>query len=250
MADIDPGTISMILLAYGVAAVVKGAIGIGTPFIVVPLLAPQLGLPVSVAVLTFPLLSANIWQMWDYRATARGLRFLPPFLLGAAAGLGFGTYGLVTIDSGPLMVFIGCLVMIYLGLNAALPNLRISRPAGQRLAPFAGIGAGIIQGLSGISAPISLTFLSALRLERGEFIFAASAAFLVFGMVQFVTLSAAGVMTGHVALLSLIATVPTLALMPLGTRLGRWLSAQTFRRAVLALLFLLALRMVYQGLSI
>jgi uncharacterized membrane protein YfcA len=247
MIDIVAGDVVLILIAYSLGAIVKGAIGVGTPFIVVPMLAPTLGLPMAVAVLTFPLIVANVWQMWQFRSVAPALRFLPTFLLGAACGLGFGTYGLVTINAGPLMVFIGCAVMTYLVVNIALPNLRISAKTGVRLAPFTGLGAGMMQGLSGISAPISLTFLSALRLDRAQFVFSASSAFLVFGTIQFITLTVAGVMTVQVGYLSLLASVPTLLLMPVGQRLGMWLNARTFRMAVLGLLFLLSIRMIYQG---
>jgi uncharacterized membrane protein YfcA len=248
MAAIDPGIIAMIVLAYGIGAVVKGAIGVGTPFVVIPMLSPLLGLPIAVAILTFPLLTANIWQIWQYRAVAREVRFLPRFVAGSAIGLGFGTYGLVTMNPDPLMVFVGLAVMAYLGIDAILPNLRIPARTGLQIAPLAGLGSGVMHGLSGISAPISLTYMAAMRLDRAQFIFAASAAFLVAGAIQLVTLSVAGVMTQQVLLMSLIASVPTMALMPLGTALGRWLSARAFRRVVLLMLFGLAIRMIYQGL--
>lgn len=245
----DPFTIAMILLAYAIAAVVKGAIGVGTPFIVIPILSPILGLPVAVAVLTVPLLAANVWQLWQYRAVAREVPFLPRFVAASALGIGFGNWGLVSFDAAPLMIFVGLAVLTYLGLDTLMPNLRLPAATGKRIAPLTGLGSGIMHGLSGISAPISLTYMTAMRLAREQFIFSASAAFLVAGMIQSVTLSYAGVLTADVALMSLIAVVPTLALLPLGTRLGRMFSPRTFRRLVLLLLLALALRMIHQGWS-
>lgn len=247
MIEAEASTIVLIVLAYAIAAVVKGAIGVGTPFIVIPILTPVLGLPVAVAVLTVPLLTANVWQLWQYRAAAPQVRFLPRFLAGSVLGIGFGNWGLVSFDAAPLMILVGVAVLAYLGLDRLMPNLRLPAAAGLRIAPLAGLGSGVMHGLSGISAPISLTYMAAMRLGREPFIFAASAAFLVAGAIQSVTLSVAGVLTGPVAVLSLIAAVPTLACLPLGTRIGRMFSARTFRRLVRLVLLGLALRMIQQG---
>lgn len=240
----------MILLAYALAAVVKGAIGVGTPLIVVPMLSAMLGLPSTVASLTFPLIVSNIWHVWEFRAARRDLSFLPVFMIGAGAGIGFGTWGLVSFDPAPIMITVGLMVLAYLALTLVAPHLSLSKRAGHILAPLTGAGSGFMQGLSGISAPISLTFLSALRLDRPQFIFAASATFLTFAFVQLVSLRLAGVMTNTMAGLSLLAAIPTLAFMPLGSMLGRRISTQAFRHVVLALLFLLALRMIYQGITL
>lgn len=239
----------LVVFAYSLAALVKGAIGVGTPLVVVPLLSPQLGLPQTVATLVFPLIVANAWHVWEFREIRREMPFLTPFLVAAGLGVGVGTWGLVSLDSAPLMIVVGASVLAYLAFNLAVPGFRLVDRHAVVAAPFAGAGSGVLQGISGISAPISLTYLSAVGLERSGFIFSASATFLIFAIFQALALTVANVLTQTLALVSLLAAIPTAALMPLGGYLGRRIPPRAFRQIVLCMLFLLALRMIWQGLS-
>jgi len=242
--------LAAILIAFALAAIVKGAIGVGTPLIAVPLLSTRLGLPETITLLTIPLVVGNCWHVWEYRSARRDLRFLPSFLICAGAGVGIGTWGLVSLDPAPLRVGIGIMVLIYLATTLALPNLTLSHIAGRKLAPLVGAGSGILQGMTGISAPISLTYLSALQLTRPQFILSASSVFLTFALIQSVTLSLAGIMTLKLLALSAMAAGVMPVFLPLGGVLGRRISPKVFRQIVLALLLVLAVRMIHQGISL
>lgn len=249
MSGIGADDVLAIFAAYALAAVVKGVIGLGTPLVVVPLLSTRLGLPTTIGLLIVPMFLSNAIQAWQYRIERHHVPFLPAFVVTAGLGIGFGTWGLIWLDPEPLKLIIGVAVLVYLALSITVPNLSLSPRASFRLAPFVGIATGFLQGLSGISAPISLTYLSALHLSRARFIFTISTLFMSYSVFQFISLATAGVMTGALFAWSALATVPTLLFMPIGTRIGRRFSAAGFRYAVLALLFLLALRMIWQGLS-
>ena len=71
-----------------------------------------------------------------------------------------------------------------------------------RVAPVVGLVSGFLQGATGISAPVSLTFMSALGFNRPQFVFAVSTLFVSFSAVQVPSLVATGILTGHRLLLS------------------------------------------------
>jgi uncharacterized protein len=113
----------------------------------------------------------------------------------------------------------------------------------------AGFIAGILQGAAGISAPVSVSYLSLLKLEKRAFISTISFFFLAMGLVQLPVLIQLGVMSSDRFLFSCFAILPLLAGMPAGAYLGRRLTAAQFNRILLVILSCLALRLAISALS-
>ena len=64
-------------LALGVGGLVKGATGMGLPLVALPILAAFLGVQHAVALMCFPGIITNIWQVWRFRAAMWETDFLP-----------------------------------------------------------------------------------------------------------------------------------------------------------------------------
>lgn len=243
--DLGALELAVLLLTFCVAGTVKGALGLGVPIVSVPVVATILGLPTAVSMMIVPLLTTNLWQIWQYRHTWRQVGIMVPMLSFAVIGIALGTTILVRVDERILFGVLGCIVLIYIGINTLRPSFAVPERIGFRVAPFVGLGAGMLQGTTGISAPISLVFLHALRWPREVFIFAVSVMFLTFGCVQIVTLSVAGIFDTDMFIASALIVPPLMAFMPIGAALGRRFSKTVFERLVLALLGLMALRLLY-----
>jgi hypothetical protein len=69
-------------------------------------------------------------------------------------------------------------------------------------------------GGSGLSAPVSITFLNAIRLECKQFMVTISLFFAALGFVQLPLQIHFGIMTGERFIYSTLALVPLLAFMP------------------------------------
>jgi uncharacterized membrane protein YfcA len=106
-----------------------------------------------------------------------------------------------------------------------------------------------LQGAGGISAPFSISFLNAMRMERKAFIGTVSVYFIAMAATQLPALFATGLMTPGLLALSGLALVPLLLFMPVGARVAQWLSPKGFDRLTLVLLSLLALRLLYTALT-
>ena len=239
-------SIIIMTVALAAGAVVKGATGMGLPLVALPVLTAAFGLQYAVGLMTIPLIVTNAWQTWRFRDERRSdrLAFMPWFLIGGAVGIGIGTWALTTLPERVLVLALGLLLLAYVVLRLFTPHWSLGPTLARRLGPLAGIGGGTLQGATGISAPVGVTFIHAMNLERQAHVFAVSAMFLTFSVVQLPSLWLAGVMRMEWMVQGLLALVPILLFMPLGQWVSGKLSRTAFDRMILIFLGVIGLKMV------
>lgn len=245
LSAFSAGELAIMVGALALAGFVKGAIGLGLPIVSVPVLAAFVGLPHAVALVAAPLILTNMQQVWQFRAERHHARVMRPLLVSCAIGIAIGTSLLVQVDERYLSAVLGLLILVYGGLYVLRPDTHLGARAAQGLAVPVGLTGGALQGMTGISAPVSLVYLHALRWPRPKFMFAVSATYLTFGVAQSVSLTLVGLMTPQIFLLSCLTMVPIGVCMAVGQRLGRHFSKALFERLVLGLMVLLGLRMLW-----
>jgi uncharacterized protein len=243
---VDPLAYLTITVALACGAVVKGATGMGLPLVALPFLVAVLGLQHSIGILLIPILITNVWQLYSFRGSlhAPGTQFLLPFLGGGAVGVAAGTWLLVVAPERVLLVGLGGLLLGYVALRLWRPAWQVGEAAAKAAAVPTGAAAGLLQGATGISAPVGVTFIHAMRLGRDAHVFAVSAMFLLFAVVQLAALAGAGVMQPEWYLHGLYALVPVALFMPAGQWLGRKLSATAFDRMILIFLGLMGVKLL------
>ncbi|MBZ8133076.1 sulfite exporter TauE/SafE family protein [Afifella sp. IM 167] len=239
--------IIIIFLCLAGGGLVKGALGMGLPLIAVPGLAAFLGVPYALAVLTVPILVTNTWQMWRFRDHRHGLAFLPGLTASALVGIAIGTFMLTHLPAEMLSLGLAIVIAVYIALRVFQPQLQLSMEHARPLAPLIGLVAGALQGATGISAPVSVTYISAMRLARPAFVFSVSTLFTGFVLAQIPSLALAGVLTGERALFSACALLPVFLGMRLGSWLGHRLDARRFDQVILVLLALIAAKLVFDS---
>jgi len=240
---IEQIVIIAVFLALG--GMLKGVVGMGTPVIAVPAIAAFFSVPYAIAILVFPNIITNGWQVWQFRRERNALPFLGIFVATGIFGVLAGTWILTAVPANILSFALALIVVAYIILRVARPHWSIAPKAAARMAPAVGAVSGLLQGAMGISAPVSVTFLNALKLNRPQFAFSISALFLGFTLLQLPALSVAGIFTGHVAVQSLLAIIPVLAGMWAGNSLAGYVNARMFDRLILVVLALIALKLVY-----
>ena len=224
--------------------VLKGATGAGAPVVVVPLLALLYDVPFAVAMYAVPNLVSNGWQAWHFRGHLVSRRLAVRLALTGLLGTVAGTLVLVSAPPEALLLTVAGIVFLYIAFRLMRPGWRLSLAAGERLSAPVGLVSEVLFGSTGLSAPVSLTFLNALKLERPAFIVTVSWLFLAMGLTQFPMLVASGVLDGPRLALSALAILPVFAGIPVGSWLVRYVSRETFDRVILALLAALAVRIV------
>lgn len=236
-------------IALALGGILKGATGAGAPVIAVPVIAVLYNVPLAIVIFAVPNLLSNIWQSWTYRAHLLPPRFILLFAGSGALGVIVGTVILASVSPDLLLLMVAAAVFAYVGFRIARPGWTLDRLLAGRLAAGAGFVGGILQGAAGISAPVSITFLNAMRLERPQFVATISVFFLAMTLPQIPLLVWFGFMTTERFLWSCLALVPLLGFMPVGAWLGRRLSKQIFDRIILGLLFLIGLKLVWDALT-
>ena len=232
-------------IGVGLGGFLKGATGAGAPIVGVPVLAMVLGVQNAVAIFAFMNLFSNIWQAWAYRQHIVSARFVWTQAIGGAIGACLGTFLLAGLPTELLLAGIAGLVFIYIALRVFRPTWQLEREKGYRLAGPAGLLGGIIQGAGGISAPVSVTYLNAMRLERDEFVATISVFFMMMAFTQVPTLFLLGILNSTNVSLAVLAAIPLFGAMPIGAYAARRVSKETFDKLILILLVLVTLRLIY-----
>lgn len=234
----------MTLLAFLAGGILKGAIGAGTPVLAIPVMALYHDVPYAVAVFALPGLLSNASQVWKYRTDILPARFSLRLVAGSMGGVVVGSVMLATLPEDWLVGAVVTMTLAYVGFRLARPDWALPMETAQRIVlPVAGV-SGILQGAAGISAPVSVTFLNALRLSRPSFIGTISVFFIGMAIAQLPTLAGLGILTWDRLLISVLACVPLFLGMPLGNRLGQAFGQKTFDRIIMALLVVIALRLL------
>ncbi|SFP57817.1 sulfite exporter TauE/SafE family protein [Tranquillimonas alkanivorans] len=236
-------------LALALGGVLKGATGAGAPIIAVPVMAILFDVPFAIAIFSVPNLVSNLWQGWHYRSHQLDRRFTVTFALAGALGAGIGTFMLANLPQEALLILVALSVFAYIAFRLARPDWVLPFAVARRIALPVGTLAGVMQGAAGVSAPVSITFLNALRTERSAFVATISVFFAAMAVVQIPLLGHYGFLTWERLAWSCAALVPLLAAMPVGAFLARRISKQVFDRLILGLLALVALRLLIDAFS-
>lgn len=241
------------LLVIGVIAaayLIKGVVGMGGPLLAVPFIASITSVEHAVVVLSLGNMVSNGWLLWEHRSGARGTGFVMiPFLsMGTAATIA-GTWLLTEVDDRILSVIIALVIVGYIWRYLADPDFALKRETVRWTAAPMGVVGGGLLGATGTAGPLIATYLHAIRLGRSSFVHMMSVTFLVFGLIQLVTLVVLGAFTPERTEQAVLAIALVTVMTAIGIRIGRRLNQKGFELVVLALLAFAAGRLLLSALG-
>lgn len=236
----DAASIALAFTAYFIAAFVKGTTGLGFSSTCLPILVLGVGLKEALPLVLLPSVSSNIFVMATSGHFKEMTRRFWPMYLASIPGVALGLYLLAVIDARIATAALGVVLIAYCLFALASPNWRL--PAGMEgpLKIPVGFSTAIVNGLTGSQVMPVLPYLLALPLTPAQFIQSLNISFTFASAVMALGLSKLGLMTVDRALVSFVGLLPVLAGVALGTRVRRWLSPDSFRKTVLAVLLMLA----------
>ena len=241
----DPITVFAILTAFALGGTLKGATGAGAPIITIPVIAAFYDVRIAVIIMVIPNLLTNISQIYQFRKTILPLFFTFSFALGGGIGAFIGTMLLINLPIKILTLAVAFIVIIYIILKIVVPSWQLTYKKATKLVFIMGTGGGVLQGSAGLSAPISITFLNSMKLERKQFIPTISVYFGIMSIFQFPTLYYYNFFNLEITLLSVFSTVILICFMPLGSWFAKNMSKEVFDKIILILLSFIALRIIY-----
>ena len=204
-----------ILVAFSLGGILKGATGAGAPIITIPVIAAFYDVRIAVIIMVIPNLLTNIGQLYQFRKTILPKFFTLSFALGGGVGAFLGTILLVNLSIKILTLSVAFIVIVYILLKLIVPSWKLTYKKAKKLVFLMGSFGGILQGTAGLSAPISITFLNSMKLERNQFIPTISVYFGVMSIFQMPTLYYYNFLNLEIILISCISTLVLLLFMPL-----------------------------------
>ena len=231
----DATELIIVLAAIVAGSTIKAVTGMGLPVIAIPVAAMFVSFEDAVIVIAFPNLLANAALATRERRHWSATRDLPVLIVAGVVGAALGTILFVSVSEKPLVAALIVVIVFYVVTFLAHPDLRTTPARSLRLAPAVGTVGGVFQGAVGISGPIVGPWIHSYRLERGAHVLSVTTLFFASGLAQFTILVAHGDLSGRVTA-TLLACIPVLAAIPLGSRMRHHISGRAFDLAVIGIL--------------
>lgn len=240
-----PELIAVAFGAFLLAGVIKGLIGIGLPTAAVGMLSQVIDPRVAIALIVFPSLLSNAWQMWRMGDVLGAVRRYWLFLVMLSSMILLVTTTVTSaVPTETIMLVLGCVIIFFsissLAWSPPYIPARFDTP-GQFVF---GTASGVLGGLTAIWAPPMVTYLMGRRTEKDEFVRATGVIIFVGTLPLITGFWANGMLSGPLALMSVALTIPAIAGFQLGEIVRRRLDADRFRNVVLIIFLIMGLNLL------
>lgn len=227
-----------IVFALFAGGSIKGSAGIGLPMVAVPLMAIVLPLEYAAALLSLPILLANLVQVKKLPLEAIKQPWLLLLALSLLLGMGIGSL-LMSIHSQWLIMLTGVSVTLFalMSLVGVKPTIRPELRA--PVALLSGSFAGLTGGTNAMYGWPLVMFVSSLSLSPTQFIGIISLLYLLAHSLFLLTLLLQGLLTLNLIALSALACIPVFAGIRFGQRLTRKLETGNRFQQLISLLLLI-----------
>ena len=248
LAEYGPWIVAWCFFALCCGGFIKGALGVGTPLLTVPMMAQVLPPQMAIAIMAVPVVAANLWQFSQAeRSRAVVARFWPT-LVAILIGSLVGVKILSVIDEKTLLVLVGAAVIAFALLQGSrfrlhLPD-RLVKPAGVLF----GGASGLIGGVSSFFGPMLITYLISIRdLDKNQFVSSISFLYVSAVVPWALTLYIFDILDQRLLLYSALATLPvTLGLLG-GQRMRKHISEARFQKLIIVVLIISGSSMLWRA---
>ena len=245
----DGQTISIILLIFLIAGLVKGVLGFGLPIVTMSFL--PFFVPVEQAIVLSAVVqpATNLFQL----ASAGGVRkaFLTglPVLATLVPGVAFGAWYLTSLDGNTLLLLVGITIIAFSMFSLLGYQVLISER--KRIPAGLGFGAvaGVVGALTSLNGWAFIMYLVGIGAERSVFRSTIALLFLVSGFLISSSFWILGLLNGTLLVIGLSTLCAAFPGMWFGNLLGSKLPAELFRRVLLSALVVIGVMLVYQSVT-
>lgn len=243
MSDYLSPHVLFVALTFFVAGFVKGVAGMGLPTVSMGVLSAIMP-PVSAAsLLVIPSFVTNFWQLFTGPNFLGLIKRLWVMMLGILVGTLAGSWLLTSANTVYASVGLGAALIIYSVHGLFAKPLSVPARLEGPLSPVIGLATGLINGATGVFTLPAVPYLQALGLSKNDLIQALGLSFTVSTIALAAGLARGGAFHLGSITLSVLAIIPALLGMHVGTMIRGRISAATFRRWFLILIAILGLEL-------
>jgi uncharacterized protein len=230
MPSIEPLPVIVAAIAFLIAGLVKGMIGLGLPTVSMGLLSLVMPPAKAASLLIVPSFVTNVWQLAAGPSFGGLVRRLWPMLIGVVVGSLAGTGLMTGSHAGQAAIALGLMLMIYAGLGLASVRFSVAPATERRLGPVVGLLTGLLTAATGVFAIPAVPYIGALGLDKDDLIQALGLSFTVSTVALAAALAGGGAFQLGDVGVSTAALAPALLGMGLGGCARGRFSEQAFRR--------------------
>lgn len=230
---------TFILIAYVVAAAIKGLTGIGFSTSCLPIMALRLDLTMAIPLVIVPSIVSNLAVMVQAGGFREAVRRFWPLYLSSLPGLMAGLAILVAIDAGAAKAILGLVLIAYAVWALSNASFALSAKWERALKMPVGLGTGFVNGLTGSQVMPVLPYLLSLNLDKNAFVQAINISFTLSSLVMLFGMNQLGYLSAKTFMLAIASLLPVLLTVFLAGRLQRRLSGAWHRRLVLGFLLVM-----------
>lgn len=248
LAEYGPWIVAWCFFALCCGGFIKGALGVGTPLLTVPMMALVLPPQMAIAIMAIPVVVANLWQFAQAeRSTAVIARFWPTFIA-ILIGTWIGVKILSVIDEKSLLILVGIAVIAFALLQGSkfrlhLPD-KLVKPAGI----FFGGASGLIGGVSSFFGPMLITYLISIRgLAKNQFVSTISFLYVSAVVPWAIILYLFDILDQRLLVYSTFATLPVTLGLLIGQRLRGHISEARFQYLIIGILVISGISMLWRA---
>ena len=243
---------SLGIISFGLAlgAFVKGLTGMGLPLVAVPFMAGFLGAEHAIVVMQIPGLVSNAWLVWRHRGEARTTPLRYDMIIPASLMTVVGVWFLDTADDNITILLLAGAVACFLALLLFNPSFRLDGRAGRIGTPIASMLGGFTQGAAGVSGPLFSTLILSFRLKKEAYVFYNGLVFGLFNLIQIIVMLGFGMFTMQRLVEGCLALIPLVIFQFFGMRLMGYVSPKVFTGAVVAVIVVMEIKLVWEGLGL
>jgi hypothetical protein len=228
--DASLAVVALAVATFLLAGLVKGVIGMGLPSIAIGMLALAMPPAQAAAIMIFPSLVTNVWQMLVGPHLIALLRRLWSLLIGSAVGIWLGGGILTSANSRYAAFGLGLALVVYAAVGLAAVRFSVPRRHEIWLSPLVGLATGFIAGGTGVFVIPAGPYFQAIGLDKDELVQTLGLSFTVSTIALALILWRDGVMQLDNATGSMLAVLPALLGLMIGQRIRNRASAETFRK--------------------
>lgn len=233
--------------AFITGGVVKGTLGVGLPLVMVPLLTLFMPSPEAIALMAVPVLVSNLWQAYDSGVSLHSVRRFAPLIITSTVSTILTVPMTLAMSPAILNLMVAGAVILAVLLMAFKPEFEISARRERFTGALAGSLSGMLGGVSSLTGPIIISYLTALKLKREEFVASVSIIYICSAIPLYGSMAVHGRLGTRELAWSLVGLIP----LGFGMMIGKWLRGRLseiwFRRMLLIFLCILAAMLVLKA---
>jgi uncharacterized protein len=240
----DVTSLSIATLGLLVAGVIKGATGLGYASCALPFLAMAMGLKQAISIVMLPAMASNFLIICMTPHRVETLRRFWPLYIAAIPGIMAGIYLLVWFGQRIPTISLGILIVAYSAYSIARPSLTVPKKAEWPLQIPVGLINGFFTGLTGSQVLPFLPYILGLHLDPNRTTQAVNMAITLWSGVTLIALYRSGVASTASLIASVLALVPALLGIYVGSICRSMIPAQHYRLVVQVVLGFLGLSLM------